>query len=133
MYIETDPGAPKETQWIGSSQKDLREMPEEIRDAFGYAIWMAQCGDTPEGMKPLHGFGGGVLEVIATNDGGTYRAVYTVRFSEFVYVLHVFQKKSKRGSETPKHDIELIRSRLKIAERHHAEYLKTKNKQGADS
>ena len=124
---------PKDAKWIGSSQKDLRVMPEEIRDAFGYAIWIAQCGATHEGAKPLHGFGTGVLEVVESNKSGTYRAVYTVRFEEIVYVLHVFQKKSKRGIATPKHDLDLIRSRLKIAENHYADYLKTKAKQENES
>jgi len=63
-----------------------------------------------------------VLEVIAGHDGDTFRAVYTVRFGEVVYVLHVFQKKSKRGIATPKKELELIRKRLKIADQDHKQW-----------
>jgi phage-related protein len=72
----------------------------------------------PQGQaKVLHGFGSaGVLEVVEDDAGGTYRAVYTVKFKEAVFVLHCFQKKSRRGIATPKGDIDIIRSRLKVAE-----------------
>jgi phage-related protein len=95
----------------------LLALPEEVIDTFGYALHVAQTGRKHEKAKPLHGFGSaGVLEVVEDWLGNTYRAVYTVRFSAAVFVLHVFQKKAKRGIATPKLDMELIRERLKVAE-----------------
>lgn len=106
--------------WIASSQKDLRSFPEEVREAMGYALYLAQAGDKHDAVKILKGFGGaGVLEVVDDYDGDTFRAVYTVKFDDAVYVLHAFQKKSKSGVATPKKDIELIRRRLKLAEQQH--------------
>lgn len=112
--------APKPLEWIGSSRKDLRTFPPAVRRTFGIALFAAQTGITPPEAKVLKGFGGAsVLELVEDYDRGTYRAVYTVRFAERIYVLHAFQKKSKRGIATPKHEIELIRERLKTAERMH--------------
>ena len=105
--------------WIGSSHKDLAAMPDTIKAEFGHALFLAQIGLRHTNAKPLQGFGSaGVLEVVESDTGGTYRAVYTVRFEAAVYVLHCFQKKSTRGIATPKPDIELIRDRLKAAEHH---------------
>ena len=90
---------------------------------MGFAINDAQNGEEHPRAKALKGFGGrSVLEVVDDEDGDTYRAVYTVRFAGVIYVLHAFQKKSKKGSETPKRDIELIKARLKLAEAHYREY-----------
>lgn len=98
----------------------MRALPKEVRRTFGVALYAVQIGETPPVAKPLRGFGGaGVLELIEDDAGGTYRAVYTVRFATAIYVLHVFQKKSKRGSETPQRDIDLIKERLKRAEELH--------------
>jgi phage-related protein len=103
--------------WIASSKKDLLAMPGEVRDVFGYALHLAQIGLKSEQAKPLKGYGSaGVLEVVENWKGDTYRAVYTVKFSDAVYVLHCFQKKATRGIATPKPDIELIESRIKAAE-----------------
>jgi phage-related protein len=103
--------------WLGSSRKDLREMPEGVRDTFGYALYRAQLGAKHPHAKPLRGFdSAGVLEVVENDQGGTYRAVYTVRFANAVYVLHCFQKKSTSGIATPKQDMELIKARLRQAE-----------------
>jgi len=108
--------------WMGSSRKDLREFPREVRRDIGQSLYAAQQGETDPSAKPLKGFGGGsVVEVVARHRGDTWRAVYTVRFAEAVYVLHAFQKKSKRGIATPKHEIEIIRQRLTAAERLHRE------------
>ncbi len=104
--------------WIASAKKDLREMPEDIQDAFGYALYLAQTGGRHEQVKPLKGFGSGVLEVIEDSRAGTFRAVYTVRFEHAVYVLHCFQKKSTQGIATPKLHLDLIKERLRIAEAH---------------
>jgi phage-related protein len=102
---------------MGSSRKDLRKLPVRVRRFFGHTLHFAQCGDRHEAAKPLKGFGGaGVLELVENDGGGTYRAVYTVRFEEAVFVLHCFQKKSKRGIATPKDDMNVIRARLKAAE-----------------
>lgn len=95
-------------------------MPEDVQDVFGKALFIAQLGSKDDSAKPLKGFSGaGVLEVVEDCDGDTYRAVYTVRFANAVYVLHVFQKKSKRGIATPKEEIAKIKSRLVIAEELH--------------
>jgi phage-related protein len=101
-------------RWVGSAKKDLRAMPKDVQDTFGYALHLAQVGNKHNQAKPLKGFGGaGVLEVVEDNQGGTYRAVYTVRYAGAVYVLHCFQKKSTSGIATPKLDMVLIEARLK--------------------
>jgi len=107
----------KQLQWVGSAKKDLLAMPEDVIDVFGFALHLAQTGKKHANAKPLRGFGGaGVLEVIESDVGGTYRAVYTVKFKEAVFVLHCFQKKSKQGIATPKEDMDIIHARLKVAE-----------------
>ncbi len=94
-------------------------MPSEFIDVFGYALHLAQHGGKHQQAKPLKGFGSaGVLEVVEDDDGSTYRAVYTVRFGNAVYVLHCFQKKSHKGIATPKQDMDLIHARLKLAQQH---------------
>jgi phage-related protein len=103
--------------WVASSRKDLCSFPEAVRNNVGYALFVAQCGRRHRNAKILSGFGGGgVVEVVEDHRGDTYRAVYTVRFVNAVYVLHAFQKKSKRGRATPRREIELIRQRLREAE-----------------
>jgi phage-related protein len=117
----TDSRVMKPLYWVGSSKKDLLEMPSEMQDAFGYALYLAQAGRKSEHAKPLRGFGSaGILEVVEDWHGDTYRAVYTVRIADAVYVLHCFQKKSKKGVATPRPDVEKIRERLKAAEAHAA-------------
>lgn len=107
----------KRLTWVGSSKKDLVALPVSVRKFFGHALDFAQHGEQHAAAKVLKGFGGaGVLEVVEDYLGDTYRAVYTVKFREAVFVLHVFQKKSKRGTATPKPDMNIIRERLKIAE-----------------
>jgi len=104
-------------EWIGSSHKDLMALPLGVRRVFGYALSLAQNGDQHDATKVLKGFGGaGVLEVVEDDAGGTYRAVYTVKFKEAVFVLHCFQKKSTQGVATPKMDMDIVRARLKVAE-----------------
>jgi phage-related protein len=103
--------------WVGSSKRDLQALPDEVSDIFGYALYLAQIGKKHQQAKPLKGFGSaGVLEIIDDWKGNTYRAVYTVRFAGAVFVLHVFQKRSKRGIATPTGDMGLIRERLRAAE-----------------
>jgi phage-related protein len=107
---------------MGSSRKDLREFPDEVCQAMGFALWQAQLGRKHRDAKVLKGFGGaGVLEVVEDHDGDTYRAVYTVKFAGAVYVLHAFQKKAKKGIKTPVAEMDVIRLRLEAAEEHHAE------------
>jgi phage-related protein len=106
--------------WIGPSQKDIRSFPEAVRREIGQALYAAQQGMTDPAAKPLKGFGGySVMEIVAPFDGNTWRGVYTVRFKGVVYVLHVFQKKSKSGIATPQPEIELIHKRLAAAEQHY--------------
>ena len=112
--------SPRPLEWIASSRADLRKFPEDVRKEMGHSLHLAQLGERPNNAKPLKGFGGaGVLEVLASHESGTFRAVYTVKFAEVVYVLHAFQKKSKQGIATPRSDIELIKRRLRIAEERH--------------
>jgi phage-related protein len=111
------PSNERPLEWVGSSYKDLLDLPVDVRRFFGFALSLAQAGDKHESAKVLKGFGGaGVLEVVEDDAGGTYRAVYTVKFAEAVFVLHCFQKKSKRGIATPKEEMDIIHARLKIAE-----------------
>ena len=113
----TDEPFLKPVIWVGSSRKDLRAFPEPVQDHMGYALYVAQRGGKHRDTKTLSGFGGGgVVEVIKDHHGDTFRAVYTVRFSDAVYVLHAFQKKSKTGRATPRRDMELIEQRLREAE-----------------
>ena len=112
----------KRLAWIGSARRDLRTFPDEVRREIGYALYEAQLGGKSPSAKPLSGFGGtGVLEIIEDFQANTYRAVYTVKFESTIYVLHTFQKKSKRGIATPKIEIDLIKRRLKFAEQQYKE------------
>jgi phage-related protein len=108
--------------WVGASRRNVRRFPREVRRDVGRALYAAQQGETDPAAKPLRGFGGGsVLEIVASHHGDTWRAVYTVRYPEAVYVLHAFQKKSKSGIATPKKDMMLIQQRLAEAQRMHRE------------
>jgi phage-related protein len=113
----------KPVRWLGSSRKDLKTFPRPVQRDVGQALYAAQCGEEYPSVKALKGFGGrGVLEIVAPHEGDTYRAVYTVRLRDAIYVLHAFQKKSTKGIATPKRELELVRQRLAAAERHHAEH-----------
>lgn len=104
-------------RWIASSLDDLRSFPAEVREAFGYALFRAQQGKKALSAKPLKGIakGAGILEIVEDHRTDTYRVVYTVRFPKVIYVLHAFQKKSKKGIATPKHEVALIRDRYDAA------------------
>jgi phage-related protein len=118
----------KPLEWIGSSKKDLNAFPGPARREAGYALYLAQIGMKALKSKPLKGFGGaGVLEVVADYDGNTYRAVYTVKFAAAVFVLHAFQKKSKKGIATAKADTEIIKHRLKIAAEEYQRIWRSEN------
>lgn len=115
----------KPVEWVGSSRKDIQDLPSRFRKKFGLALLAAQAGDRSPKAKPLSGFGGAsVIEVVENYDTDTYRAIYTVRFQEAIYVLHVFQKQSRQSIQTPQKEIELVRSRLKQAEAMHADWIK---------
>jgi phage-related protein len=107
--------------WVGSSKKDYDAFPAEVQDGLGFELYLAQDGQHPPSAKPLRGLGSGMVELVGDFEGDTYRAVYTVRFREAVYVLHVFKKKSKRGIATPRNEIELVKRRLRTAEQDYAE------------
>jgi len=112
----------KPVRWTGSSRRDLKRFPRPVQREIGQALYAAQRGESYPSVKALKGFGGGsVLEIVASFDKNTYRAVYTVRFKNAIYVLHAFQKKSIRGKATAQKDIDLIRRRLAEAERDHRE------------
>lgn len=107
--------------WVGSSKEDLKAFPGAVQDHLGFALYQAQAGLKHRDAKPLKGLGPGILEVVSRHERDTYRAIYTVRFSAAVYVLHAFQKKAKKGIATPKHEIDLIKRRLRAAERDYEE------------
>ena len=117
--------------WVGSSKRDYAEFPAEVQDDIGYRLYQIQIGSSVfPPPRPLNGGvlkGLGIYELAVDYDGDTYRAVYTVKFDGVVYVLHTFKKKSKSGIATPKHHIELIRSRYLDAVRVHATVFGTGN------
>jgi phage-related protein len=116
----------KPLHFVGSSLKDLRTMPEDVQDVFGSALLDAQYGDHPEGARPFgEGLPRSIMKLVESHDGDTFRAAYTVSLPGAVYVLHVFKKKSKSGRGTPRPDKDLIRSRLRAAEQHHAKTYDT--------
>lgn len=110
----------KPLAWVGRALDELMALPIPVRRSIGFALRFVQGGATPDSVKPLKGFkGAGVLEVLEDFDGNTYRAIYTVKLTGVVYVLHCFQKKSKKGIATPKPTMDLIRQRLRAAEAMH--------------
>lgn len=116
----------KPVKWVSSSKRDLDAMPDDVKDFFGHAIDLAQAGGKHQDAKVLTGFGSaGVLEVVEDHMGDTFRAVYTLKFDGWVYVLHCFQKKSKSGAATPKPDLDLIKTRLKAAKNDYDEWKST--------
>jgi phage-related protein len=109
-------GVSRDIIWVTSSLEDLRRFPQPVQKVMGFALFQAQRGGKHLQAKPLKGFGGaGVLEIVEDFDGSTFRAVYTVRFADAVYVLHAFQKRARRGIKTPRRDMDLVRSRLRLA------------------
>ncbi len=115
----------KPVEWVGSSRKDMQGMPNAVKRTFGIALDEAQQGRKHHSAKPLHGFSGAsILEIVENFSSDTYRAIYTVRFEEAIYVLHVFQKKSRQEIQTARPDVDLIRSRLQQAEVIHSEYVR---------
>jgi phage-related protein len=129
---EVDKTQQRPVRWLGHARQDLVSFPDEVRKDIGFALWFAQRGEKHPSAKPLKGFkSAGVLEVVEDHRGDTYRAVYTVRLAEAIYVLHAFKKKSKSGIKTPKHEIELIEARLKAAQAMHQQFLQDKEDENA--
>ena len=113
-----DKNSLKPVIWVGTSRADFRKFPDQVQNRMGYALYVAQQGGKHRDAKPLKGFGGsGVVEIVADRRGDTFRCVYTIRIEETVYVLDAFQKKSKKGRATPRSDMDLIKKRLRDAER----------------
>jgi phage-related protein len=107
---------PKELRFVASAQKDMRDMSQEIKDGFGYSLWLIQQGETPANASPFEGStGNDVMKLTEQHDGDTFRCVYAAKFEKVVYVLHVFQKKSKSGIATPKADIDKVHARYAAA------------------
>jgi phage-related protein len=123
MYNDIEPERQaKPVRWVGTSLRDLQAFPRAVRIDIGQALFAAQRGEIDPAAKPLKGFGGAsVLEIVASHQGNAWRAVYTVRFRDAIYVLHVFQKKSTKGIATPTREIELLKRRLAEAERDNRE------------
>lgn len=121
----------KPLYWMGASLKDLKAMAGAVQKFFGAALRDVQYGDTPEAAKPWKGLGSGVLEIVEDHDRNTYRAVYVVSFPGVVYVLHVFKKKAKHGVATPRPDVELVRSRYKLACEHYRAWRQQREEQDA--
>lgn len=119
----------KPLDWIGSSKKDFLEFPEPVKSEMGAALGLAQFGGRHPAAKPWKGQGPGVFELVENYDGDAYRAVYTIRFSRIVYVLHAFQKKSTTGVKTAQLDVDMIERRLKVAQQdYETHYVKGERK-----
>ncbi len=105
----------KQVVWVGNAKEKLLEFPKSVRKDVGDALFIAQEGSLSPNAKSLKGIDSGVFEIRSSHNTNTYRAVYTVKIGDRIYVLHCFQKKSKRGIETPKKEIDIIKKRLKTA------------------
>ena len=118
MYTDIVESGPKPVIWLGASRQDLRSFPRQVRIHMGEAPYAAQMGETDPAAKPLKGFGASrVMEIVDRHETNAYRAIYTAQFAGVIYVLHAFQKKSKRGIATPHREMDLIRRRLTDAQR----------------
>lgn len=126
MPSSPKPPVPKPVEWMGRSLDDLRELPDEPRRVFGYAVYQAQLGEHHAAAKRLRGEFGGLVEVVEDCDGNAYRAVYTTKLAGVVYVLYVFQKKSTRGIATPRHELAVIRERWQRAKAHHTAHYRNR-------
>ena len=113
------PAVMRQIVWLGNARKSLRDFPEGAQKLLGDELQLIQFGGMPKDAKPFKGVGSGVLELALRYSSDAYRVVVAVQLGRRIYILHAFQKKSKKGIATPKHDIELIKSRLKLAEAHY--------------
>jgi len=112
-------GDERPVNWVGAAKEDFMAFPRAVVKEMGHALGVAQLGGKHPSAKPWKGEGPGIFELVEDHDGNTYRAVYTVRFKEVIYVLHAFQKKSPKGIRTARTDIEMVQRRLKIANEHY--------------
>jgi phage-related protein len=124
--MERLPRPARPLHWIGQSRKNYGDFPPKVQEECGFALFLAQTGQHPPSAKVLKSLGSGMVELVESFDGDTFRTVYTVRFAKAVYVLHAFMKKSKQGIKTPQSDIELIKRRFRDAEAH---YTSTYNRE----
>lgn len=118
--------AEKVVEWMGSTLKDIRECPDDVKDAFGYAIHLAQSGARYPYAVSMKGNLRGVTEIKVVDEGETYRTMYTAKFAGVVYVLNVFQKKSTQSIKTPQRELDLTLERLKLARAHYEKYYQVK-------
>jgi len=113
MVREPAVSGEKPVHWVGSAKKDFLAFPAAVRSEMGYALGVAQYGGKHPQAKPWKGEGPGIFEIVEYHDGDAYRAIYTLRFEDAIYVLHAFQKKSPSGRRTAKGDVQIVRDRLK--------------------
>jgi phage-related protein len=106
-------GRMKKLIWLGNSLAAVRAFAKSVQDDVGFALYIAQLGQTHRYAKPLHGLGSGVTEIVSNDPSGTYRVIYTVSIGDAIYVVHAFQKKAKSGIATPKKEIELVLQRIR--------------------
>lgn len=122
--------AQKPLYWIASTKRDLKKFPRDVMRVMGQGLDDAQWGGRHPDAKPFKGFkGAGVLEIVDDHAGDTYRALYTVRFAGVVYALHAFQKKAKKRIKTPKHEVDLIKRRYKVAAQHYKALMASNDKE----
>ena len=112
--------------WLGNSKKNLRDFPDGAQKLLGDELQLIQFGGMPKDAKPFKGIGSGVLELALRYASDAYRVVLAVQIGKRIYVLHAFQKKSKKGIETPKRDVDLIKKRYTEAQELAHEYEKTR-------
>ena len=112
--------------WLGDSRKNLRDFPDGAQKLLGDELQLIQFGGMPKDAKPFKGVGSGVLEIALRYSSDAYRVVLAVQIGRRIYILHAFQKKSKKGIETPKRDVDLIRKRYTEAQELANEYEKAK-------
>ena len=101
--------------WMGNSRRNIRAFPAEAQKTIGDELQLIQFGGMPRDAKPFKGIGSGVIEIALRHETDAYRTVVAVQLGRRIYVLHAFQKKSKRGIATPKHEVDLIKQRYKEA------------------
>lgn len=106
----------KKVRWVASALDDLKALPKEVQSDIGFILDRVQRGMHHPRIKNMKGLAG-VQEIRVDFNRDTYRGIYTVKFGDYVYVLHVFKKKSKQGISTPKSDVEIVRQRLKAIQK----------------
>jgi len=121
------PPAIRPVIWLGNSKENLRDFPDGAQKLLGDELQLIQFGGMPKNAKPFKGVGSGVVEIALRYASDAYRVVLALQIGRRIYVLHAFQKKSKRGIETPKRDVELIRQRYTEAKELAHAHERTKN------